>query len=709
MELKIEHLSKQFKDKTAVNDVNLTLTPGVWGLLGANGAGKTTLMRMIADIMTPTNGAVYYDGKDIRELGEVYRSKFGFLPQDFGYHRDFTVKDYLEYMAALKDIPTRATTQKINHLLDILSLSDVKKKKISNLSGGMKRRVGIAQAMLNDPEILVMDEPTAGLDPGERVRLRNFISEFSHDRIVLISTHIVSDIEYISTCNAIMKAGEIVDVGTTAELVKRIEGKVWNCIIRPQSCRNVKCGCALSISEAKITIRFLFVICPNIRKLMGLLQRSHDWKICICGCSRRQTWKRRTDNMWLFRLELKRILKSRRTLILLAIALLLSVAMAYLPISFEGINRPNEDGTVTELDGLAAIKYKQDLYKTSAGEVTPDRIKSALETYQSCVREYGPVEEEGFPLAVFIEKIVPFRHLLMGLSEAFADPLTGIGADLMDIDPNDIDGAYYEKCAEHLQDVMRNEQRENETAQQKALEKYSELDTPFYLHSGISKDAFDYIEFYILFLAILCVAIAAPTFAGEYQTGGDSILRTTKYGHKQLAITKILAAFTLFVVTFLVGITVHILILDAAFGTDCLKTSFQMRYSIINLPNINLGQLQIILAAAGLLSVLATVSCTLFLSAKCKDTLTVLLISIVVLLMPLFAYVAMGATWLSTILPSAGIGMQNNFLSQLADFNYLNIGGMSFWTPHVILISAGIELFVFTFLAIHSYCRHQVA
>ena len=159
--------------------------------------------------------------------------------------------------------------------------------------------------------------------------------------------------------------------------------------------------------------------------------------------------------MWLFRLELKRILKSRRTLILLAIALLLSVAMAYLPISFESINRPNEDGTVTELNGLAAIKYKQDLYKTSAGEVTPDRIKSALETYQSCVREYGPVEEKGFPLAVFVEKIVPVRHLLMGLSEAFADPLTGIGADLMDIDPNDIDGAYYEKCAEHLQDVMR--------------------------------------------------------------------------------------------------------------------------------------------------------------------------------------------------------------------------------------------------------------
>lgn len=210
----------------------------LWTALVATAKKRGTLdlieaedIREIFDEIESTNGAVYYDGKDIRELGEVYRSKFGFLPQDFGYHRDFTVKDYLEYMAALKDIPTRATTQKINHLLDILSLSDVKKKKISNLSGGMKRRVGIAQAMLNDPEILVMDEPTAGLDPGERVRLRNFISEFSHDRIVLISTHIVSDIEYISTRNAIMKAGEIVDVGTTAELVKRIEGKVWNCII----------------------------------------------------------------------------------------------------------------------------------------------------------------------------------------------------------------------------------------------------------------------------------------------------------------------------------------------------------------------------------------------------------------------------------------------------------------------------------------------
>lgn len=231
MELKIEHLSKHFKDKTAVDDVCLTLTPGVWGLLGANGAGKTTLMRMIADIMTPTSGTVFYDGTDIHKMSGAYRNLFGFLPQDFGYSRDFTVKDYLEYIAALKDVSARETTKKINHLLEILTLSDVKNKKISKLSGGMKRRVGIAQAMLNDPKILIMDEPTAGLDPGERVRFRNFISEFSHDRMVLISTHIVSDIEYIATRNAIMKAGRIIDVGTTDELVKQIEGKVWNCTV----------------------------------------------------------------------------------------------------------------------------------------------------------------------------------------------------------------------------------------------------------------------------------------------------------------------------------------------------------------------------------------------------------------------------------------------------------------------------------------------
>ncbi len=227
MDLYVEHLCKQFKDMTAVNDVSLQITPGVWGLLGANGAGKTTLMRMIAGIMNPSSGEIRYDGIPIRELKERYRDVFGYLPQEFGFYPEFTVKDYLEYVAVLKGLTDRDSRRRINELLEQMTLTHVRNKKINRLSGGMKRRVGIAQALLNEPEILILDEPTSGLDPGERVRFRNLLSEFAHDRIVLISTHIVSDVEYIATQNAVMKGGKLIAQGTTAELVTLVEGKVW--------------------------------------------------------------------------------------------------------------------------------------------------------------------------------------------------------------------------------------------------------------------------------------------------------------------------------------------------------------------------------------------------------------------------------------------------------------------------------------------------
>jgi hypothetical protein len=208
-------------------------------------------------------------------------------------------------------------------------------------------------------------------------------------------------------------------------------------------------------------------------------------------------------------------------------------------------------------------------------------------------------------------------------------------------------------------------------------------------------------------LAVICIAIAAPTFANEYQTGSDSILRCTKNGLMKLAVTRILAVCCIFIGIFILGMTIQLSIINLTFGTDCLKTSFQMLFSIINLSNINLWQLQIILVLAGLLSVLASISCTLFLSAKCKDSLTVLLVSMLILFLPTFAYSAFaGSSWISTILPSAGIGLQNNFLYQLCNFNFLHIGAMSFWTPCVIIFSAIIEIPVFLILAIHSYCKH---
>lgn len=235
MKLEIKNLKKTYKDKTAVDGVNLEITPGVWGLLGANGAGKTTLMRMIAGILTPTQGEILYDGIKIRDLGAAYRDIFGYLPQTFGFYPEFRVKDYLEYMAALKGLPKKATAEKIDELMEKLTLKEVSRKQIRKLSGGMQRRVGIAQALLNDPEVLILDEPTSGLDPGERIRFRNLLSEFAKDRIVVISTHIVPDVEYIATCNALMKNGKIIDIGTTEDLVKLVKGKVWESSLEPET------------------------------------------------------------------------------------------------------------------------------------------------------------------------------------------------------------------------------------------------------------------------------------------------------------------------------------------------------------------------------------------------------------------------------------------------------------------------------------------
>ena len=226
-ELKLMDVQKKYKDKEAVRKFNYTFTNGVYGLLGENGAGKTTLMRLICGVLQPTGGSIYCDDIEIDSMGAEYRRLLGYLPQDFGYYGDFTAERFLRYMAALKALPEDYADSRIDELLDMVELKNVKKKKLKTFSGGMIRRIGIAQALLNNPEILILDEPTAGLDPGERARFRNLLSEFAQERIVLISTHIVSDVEYIAAENAVMKAGKIIAQDTTEGLVKQIEAKVW--------------------------------------------------------------------------------------------------------------------------------------------------------------------------------------------------------------------------------------------------------------------------------------------------------------------------------------------------------------------------------------------------------------------------------------------------------------------------------------------------
>lgn len=211
MELSIDRLTKQYQNKIAVDRISLRLNTGIYGLLGANGAGKTTLMRMVCGILKPTSGTITFDGTDVSE--ERYRSMLGYLPQDFGYYPEFTGEDFLLYMAALKGMRKPQARRKTVELLKLVSLHDVAKKKIKTYSGGMKQRLGIAQALLNQPKILVLDEPTAGLDPKERVRFRDLIKDLGKDSIVLLSTHIVSDIEHIADDILMMKSGQLIYQG----------------------------------------------------------------------------------------------------------------------------------------------------------------------------------------------------------------------------------------------------------------------------------------------------------------------------------------------------------------------------------------------------------------------------------------------------------------------------------------------------------------
>ncbi len=215
MELKIDRLTKQYGSKIAVDRISLKLQKGVYGLLGANGAGKTTLMRLICGILKPDSGSIVLDRMDV--TSEQYRARLGYLPQDFGYYPDFTGMDFLLYMAALKGLDKAAARKNAAELIKLVALQEFAKKKIKTYSGGMKQRLGIAQALLGNPQLLILDEPTAGLDPKERVRFRDLIAELGRERIVLLSTHIVSDIEHIADVVLLMKDGQLIYQGNWEE------------------------------------------------------------------------------------------------------------------------------------------------------------------------------------------------------------------------------------------------------------------------------------------------------------------------------------------------------------------------------------------------------------------------------------------------------------------------------------------------------------
>ena len=227
MRLTLENISKLYGDTIALEHINLTLEHGIYGLLGPNGAGKTTLMRVMADLLVPSTGRVLLDGQDISVMGAAFRKKLGYLPQDFGVYPNFTAEQFLLYIARLKGLSKFEAKQQTDKLLRLVGLEDKSRKKLKGFSGGQRQRVGIAQALLGDPEILILDEPTAGLDPEERIRFRGIISNKSKKKTVLLSTHIVSDLEAVANEVILLQKGNVLAVKKPHELLKQLNGHVW--------------------------------------------------------------------------------------------------------------------------------------------------------------------------------------------------------------------------------------------------------------------------------------------------------------------------------------------------------------------------------------------------------------------------------------------------------------------------------------------------
>lgn len=231
MRLELRDVTKMYGSKKALQDINLVFDSGVTGLLGPNGAGKSTLMRLMATIESPTSGTIIYNGEDIAKKPNVLRRELGYLPQDFGVYPNMTPVEFLEYMAAMKGLSMNSARKRIDVLLENLHLSDVRKRKLGGFSGGMKQRVGIAQALLNDPAVLIVDEPTVGLDPEERITFRNLLASLSDEKIIILSTHIVTDIESIAPRIAFLTGGHLLANLSPEELIQKVEGKVWSCVV----------------------------------------------------------------------------------------------------------------------------------------------------------------------------------------------------------------------------------------------------------------------------------------------------------------------------------------------------------------------------------------------------------------------------------------------------------------------------------------------
>lgn len=314
------------------------------------------------------------------------------------------------------------------------------------------------------------------------------------------------------------------------------------------------------------------------------------------------------------------------------------------------------------------------------------------------------------PDGVYNREILPYAPLLHGVKEAFADPNTGIAPSLMDIDPESID-TFYAACTERIASLMKLEQQGHPAAQTVGVALYDQVDTPYFFYPGYNTDAMDYQLLLSYLIVLMCAVIVAPIFTSDYQTGADDIYRCTRYGKGKLVLTKILSALLICTMVYCICAVLYLFASNSLFGWECTKTSMQMLYSVVNLPNWTIGELQIGCAVGYLLSLLASVSFTLFLSAKFRNVITTLAVSLLFCILPVVIYLAFPAeigNWLYPFLPASGTALQASFLYAFADFSFWSIGNTAVWLPQAMTVICCVEVPVFLGLTAWSYCSHKV-
>ncbi|MDO4620498.1 MAG: ABC transporter permease [Lachnospiraceae bacterium] len=413
--------------------------------------------------------------------------------------------------------------------------------------------------------------------------------------------------------------------------------------------------------------------------------------------------------MRLLKLEIKRVIKTRLTVILLLVAFGLTLLLAWLPTTFPGLSYLDENGNYVELTGREATLYEKQVQASIAGEVTTDKVRKALEDYQEVLRKYNVETSIELPEGVYGTEILPMEPLLHGLSEAYANRKTGLAPAVMDRDPEKLTD-YYAMLEERVESIGRLEQSGHPAAQKAELAAYQKIEKPYQFYPGYNQDAMDYQLLLGFLILCICAVISAPIFTSDYQTGADDILRCTKYGRGRFAWIKILSVLIVTSVTMILCSTLYIFISDSLFGWESTKTSIQMLYSIVSLPNMNVAQFQVFVAVASLLSVLATVCMTLLLSAKCKNIMVSLSGALIFCIIPIVLYMALPqniGNWIYPLFPASGAGIQTSFLYNAIDFKYLNLGNLAMWLPDAMLIVCIVEIPLFSFLAAHAYIHRK--